>query len=156
VLCAKGIFRGLNVPPRTSRRDATDVPISNVDCYREKAQEIRSPAWRSRSVRGRLELFEIAALFERMADRVERRLRAAADERLPMTDGGLVSGQPVFRGYGPRISSPRASGPRSAMAEATWQDDLEEMLRRLARDFDDAAEDIDAGAIEVRPPEPRS
>jgi len=42
------------------------------------------------------------------------------------------------------------------MAEATWQDDPEEMLRRLARDFDDAAEDIDAGAIEVRPPEPRS
>jgi len=75
----RGIFRGLNVPPRTSRRDATDVPISNVDCYREKAQEIRSLAWRSRSVEVRLELFEIAEMFERMADRVERRLRAAAD-----------------------------------------------------------------------------
>jgi hypothetical protein len=35
------------------------------------------------------------------------------------------------------------------LAEATWQDDLEEMLRRLARDFDEAAEGIEAGATEV-------
>ena len=34
-------------------------------------------------------------------------------------------------------------------AEATWQDDLEEMLRRLARDVDEAAESIEAGATEV-------
>ena len=34
-------------------------------------------------------------------------------------------------------------------AEATWQDDLEEMLRRLARDFDEAAKSIKAGATEV-------
>ena len=79
MLCAKGIFRGLNVPPRPSRRDTTDAPLPNADYYREKAQEIRSLAWRSRSVEVRLELFEIAEMFERMADRVERRLRAAAD-----------------------------------------------------------------------------
>ena len=42
------------------------------------------------------------------------------------------------------------------LADATWQDDLEEMLRRLARDFDEAAKDIEAGATEVRQPEPRS
>jgi hypothetical protein len=37
------------------------------------------------------------------------------------------------------------------LADATWQDDLE-----LARDFDEAAKDIEAGATEVRQPEPRS
>lgn len=47
--------------------------------YREKAREITSLAWRSRSVEVRLELFEIAELFERIADRVEGRLRGAAD-----------------------------------------------------------------------------
>lgn len=39
------------------------------------------------------------------------------------------------------------------LAEATWQDDVEEMLRRFARDFDKAAKDIEAGAAEVRHPE---
>jgi hypothetical protein len=39
------------------------------------------------------------------------------------------------------------------LAEATWQDNLEEILRRVARDFDEIAEDIEAGAIEVRHPE---
>jgi hypothetical protein len=39
------------------------------------------------------------------------------------------------------------------LAEATWQHDLEEMLRRLARDFDETAEDIEAGATEMRDPE---
>ena len=39
------------------------------------------------------------------------------------------------------------------LAEATWQPDLEDMLRRLARDFDETAEDIEAGATEMRHPE---
>jgi len=39
------------------------------------------------------------------------------------------------------------------LAEATWQHDLEEMLRRLAREFDETAEDIEAGAAEMRHPE---
>jgi hypothetical protein len=39
------------------------------------------------------------------------------------------------------------------LAEATWQDDLGKLLRRLARDFDETAEDIEAGATEVRHPE---
>jgi hypothetical protein len=39
------------------------------------------------------------------------------------------------------------------LAEATWQDELEEMLRRVARDFDEIAEDIEAGATEARHPE---
>ena len=39
------------------------------------------------------------------------------------------------------------------LAEATWQDNLEEILHCLARDFDEVAEDIEAGATEVRHPE---
>jgi hypothetical protein len=35
------------------------------------------------------------------------------------------------------------------LAEATWQDNLEEILCRLARDFDETAEDIEAGSTEV-------
>ena len=38
------------------------------------------------------------------------------------------------------------------LAQATWQDDLEEMLGCLARDFE-IADDIEAGATEVRHPE---
>jgi hypothetical protein len=40
------------------------------------------------------------------------------------------------------------------LAEATWQDDLEETLRRMARDFDEIAKDLEAGATELRHPEP--
>ncbi len=39
------------------------------------------------------------------------------------------------------------------LAEATSLDDLKEMLRHLARDFDETAEDIEAGATKVRHPE---
>jgi hypothetical protein len=39
------------------------------------------------------------------------------------------------------------------LAEMTWQDDLGGMLRGLAQDYDEAAEDLEAGAIEVRHPE---
>jgi hypothetical protein len=39
------------------------------------------------------------------------------------------------------------------LAEAAWQTDLQDMLRRVARDFDETAEDIEAGATEMRRPE---
>jgi len=39
------------------------------------------------------------------------------------------------------------------LAEATWQDNLKELLRRLARDFDESAENIEAGARDARHPE---
>jgi hypothetical protein len=39
------------------------------------------------------------------------------------------------------------------LAEATWQPNLEDILRRLAQDFDETAEDIEVGATEVRHPE---
>jgi len=40
------------------------------------------------------------------------------------------------------------------LADATWQGDLEELLRRLARDFDDIAEDIGADMTEASHPGP--
>jgi hypothetical protein len=39
------------------------------------------------------------------------------------------------------------------LAEASWQDNLEEVLCRLAQDFDEIAEDIEAGSEEPRHPE---
>jgi hypothetical protein len=69
----------LKVPPQTSRRATTYSPLPNADYYREKAQEISSLARKSRCVEIRLELFQIAELFERMADRMERRIKATAD-----------------------------------------------------------------------------
>jgi len=36
------------------------------------------------------------------------------------------------------------------LADATWQPDLEDMLRHLAKDFDEVAEDIETGTIEIR------
>jgi hypothetical protein len=39
------------------------------------------------------------------------------------------------------------------LAEAAWQDDLKEALRRVARDFDDIAEAIEADATGPRHPE---
>jgi hypothetical protein len=39
------------------------------------------------------------------------------------------------------------------LARATCQPNLEEMLYRLAQDFDEIAEDIEAGVTETRHPE---
>jgi hypothetical protein len=36
------------------------------------------------------------------------------------------------------------------LAELTWQDDLEALLRHVARDYDEVAEDLEAGATEIR------
>jgi len=36
------------------------------------------------------------------------------------------------------------------LADATWQPDLEDFLRRLAKDYDETAQDIEAGVSEVR------
>jgi len=36
------------------------------------------------------------------------------------------------------------------LADATWQLDLEDFLRRLAKDYDETAQDIEAGVSEVR------
>ena len=36
------------------------------------------------------------------------------------------------------------------LADATWQPNLEDLLRRLAKDYDEVAENIETGAIEIR------
>ena len=57
-----------------ARRDMNDA--QRVDYYRQEAEEISQLARRSRNTSVRLELLQIAELFERMADRAERRIRA--------------------------------------------------------------------------------
>jgi len=47
-----------------------------ADYYRQKAEEISQVAKRSRNTDVRLELLQIAELFERMADHAETRVRA--------------------------------------------------------------------------------
>jgi len=47
-----------------------------ADYYRQKADEISQLARLSRNTSTRLELLLIAELFERMADRAEKRVRA--------------------------------------------------------------------------------
>jgi hypothetical protein len=36
------------------------------------------------------------------------------------------------------------------LAEMTWQDDLEALLRRAAQDYDEVADDLEAGCTEIR------
>jgi hypothetical protein len=36
------------------------------------------------------------------------------------------------------------------LAELTWQDDLEALLRRAACDYDEIADDLDDGGTEIR------
>ena len=40
------------------------------------------------------------------------------------------------------------------LAEMTWQDELENLLRRVAQDYEEIAKNLEAGATEVRYPEP--
>jgi hypothetical protein len=39
------------------------------------------------------------------------------------------------------------------LAEMTWQGDLEVLLCRLAEEYDETAEDLEAGAPEIRHPD---
>jgi hypothetical protein len=39
------------------------------------------------------------------------------------------------------------------LAEMTWQDELEALLRRVAHNYEEVAEDLEAGATEVCHPE---
>ena len=39
------------------------------------------------------------------------------------------------------------------LAEMTWQGDLEVLLHRLAEEYEETAEDLEAGASDVRHPE---
>ena len=36
------------------------------------------------------------------------------------------------------------------LAERTWQDDLEALLRRVAHDYDEVADDLETGRTEIR------
>ena len=51
----------------------TDTPQQTARYYREKAWEVRRSAWHARSAVVRLQLFQIAEGFDRMAAHVEKR-----------------------------------------------------------------------------------
>jgi hypothetical protein len=65
----------------------------------------------------------------------------------------MVSGCRCFQGMeNASYYRERADHVRQ-LAEMTWQDDLEAELRRVAQDYDEIAEDLAAGATEIRHPE---
>ena len=75
---------------------------------------------------------------------------AYADNYLIDVQFGIIVCRSLTRGSPSR--GWRGADHARQLAEATWQEDLEEMVRRVARDFDEIAEDIEAGATEVRHP----
>ena len=54
-----------------------EAPLPTASYYREKARELRRFAWRARATDVRLELFDLAERFDRMAGHVDRRERTA-------------------------------------------------------------------------------
>jgi hypothetical protein len=56
----------------------------------------------------------------------------------------------VFRSYdSAAVYRDRANHARE-LADAAWQLNLKDMLRGLAKDYDEVAEDIETGATEIR------
>jgi hypothetical protein len=70
----------------------SDAQPVNVSYYREKAEEIRCYARRSRFLEITQELFELAERFDRMAAAVEKRqrIRSSVAGTGPFVDGGYV------------------------------------------------------------------
>jgi hypothetical protein len=67
-----------------------------------------------------------------------------------LPSGGTISAPRCFE-FMDRASHYRHQADHARqLAEATWQPDLEDILRRLARDFDEIAKDIEADATEIR------
>jgi hypothetical protein len=60
------------------------------------------------------------------------------------------SGWRRFKGMDRAAHFRRQANHARQLAEATCQRDLEDLLRRLAEDYDEVAEDIEAGATEPR------
>ena len=66
---------------------------------------------------------------------------------------GMISAPGCFEFMDPASHYRHQADHTRRLADVTWQPDLEDMLRRLARDFDETAEAIEAGATEMRHPE---
>jgi hypothetical protein len=87
----------------------------------------------------------------RIRDRGSRDWRPWGDamaQRPPFRE--RLTGSGCFAGMnGPSDYRERANHLRQ-LAEVTWQDDLEALLRRAARDYDEIADDLEAGGTEIR------
>jgi hypothetical protein len=67
---------------------------------------------------------------------------------------GMITAPRCF-GFMDRASDYRHQADHARqLAEATWQPDLEDLLRHLAQDLDEIAEGLEAGATEIRHDEP--
>lgn len=61
-----------------------------------------------------------------------------------LTDGAVLEDMNSASSYRERANHLRQ------LAEMAWQDDLEALLRRVAHDYDEVAEELDAGHTEIR------
>jgi hypothetical protein len=76
-----------------------DKPQGPARYYRDKAREIRRCAWRVRSPAVRLELFEIAEGFDRMAAHVDKRRKSAPRTTQRLIPSSLYPTLPETGGY---------------------------------------------------------
>jgi hypothetical protein len=72
----------------------------------------------------------------------------------PAAERGMISAPRCFESMDRASHYRHQADHARQLAETTWQPDLEDMLRRLARDFDEIAKDIEADATEIRHSEP--
>ncbi len=63
---------------------------------------------------------------------------------------GMLFGWGRFEGMDRAAHFRRQAGHARQLADAAHKGDLEDLLRWLAKDYDEVAEDIEAGAAEIR------
>jgi len=73
--------------------------------------------------------------------------------RCPPSEAGSLNGVSLFDSHAPGIVLPERAEHARSIAARVHQPDLLEMLDRAAQDYDEIAEDLEAGAIEMRHPE---
>jgi hypothetical protein len=66
---------------------------------------------------------------------------------------GMINAQGCFEFMDRASDYRRQADHARQLAKATLQPNLEEILRHLAQDFDEIADDIESGATEMRHPE---
>ena len=65
-------------------------------------------------------------------------------------DPGVVNGRRCFHDMDSVSKYRERAKHLRRLAEMTWQDDLEALLRRVAHDYDEVANDLEAGATKIR------
>jgi hypothetical protein len=73
-----------------------------------------------------------------------------ADDPPALISRGTVKGSRCFEVMDRASDYRERATHLRRLAELTWQDDLEALLRHVARDYDEVAEDLEAGTTEIR------